>query len=131
LRANLTSTAFINQYSDPFVYSKLSTAIRLPGDFVFSPKVEYEYLREGLTSIEGELRKRFFKMMNFQASYSQNFLFDQYYINVGVSFNLGFSRMGLNSNVSKRFTSFTESAEGSVLFEPSNNSWEFDRRPMI
>ena len=131
VRANITNTAFFNQYSDPLVFSKFSTAIRLPGNFVFSPKIEFEYLQDGLTSFEGELRKRFFKKVNFQTSYSHNFKYDQYYINVGLSFDLGFTRMGLNSSANKRFTSISESAGGSVLFEPRYNSWTFDHRPMI
>ncbi|HER39721.1 MAG TPA: hypothetical protein ENO10_00700, partial [Salinimicrobium catena] len=131
LRANLTNTAFINQYSDPLVFSRLSTAIRLPGNFVFSPKVEYEYLRDGFTSFEGELRKRFFKKVNFQASYTRNLRFDQYYINLGLSFDLGFTRVGMNSSTNKRYTSFSQSAGGSIMFEPTDESWAFDHRPIM
>lgn len=131
LRANLTSTAFINQYSDPLVYSRLSTSIRFPGNFVFSPKVEYEYLRDGLTSFEGEVRKRLFKKVNFQASYTHNIRIDQFYINVGFSFDLGFTRLAMNSSVNKGYTSFSQSAGGSIMFEPSDNSLAFDHRPMI
>ncbi len=130
-RANLTNTAFLNSYSDPLVYSRLSTAIRLPGKFVFSPRVEYEYLRDGLTSLEVELRKRFFKRVNFQTSYIKNFRFDQYYINVGLNFDLGFTRLGMNSSTNKRYTSFSQFAGGSIMLEPNDHTWAFDHRPMM
>lgn len=129
-RLHLTNMAFLNNSNRPLVYSRLATTIRLPKQFIFSPQLEYEYLQNKMTSFQGELRKRFNKI-NLLASYSHNFKFDQSYLNVGLNFDLGFTRVNLNSSHNKRYTSFSQSAGGGVLIGSSQELWKFDHRPTI
>lgn len=131
IRMNLLNTAFFNEYTQPLVLSRLTTSIMLPRNVIFSPQVEYDYLNKGINSIRGELRTRIFRNIYVQSSYDQNFRYNQFYLNLGMNIEFGFSRLGINSNISKNFTSLSQSIGGGLLFDPGENYLKFDNKAII
>jgi hypothetical protein len=126
---NLTTTAFFNSLSDAFISSRLSTSIKLPHGIVFVPQLTYEYSGNGLTSVQGQLKKQLFEKAHLQVSYSRNFNYDQFYLQIGFTYELPFSRVGLFSSTNKNQTSFSQSATGSLTFDPRASYLKFNNTP--
>lgn len=129
LNLNLTTTAFFNTFSDAFISSRLSTSVKLPQGIVFVPQVTYEYSGKGLTSFQGQLKKQLFEKALLQVSYSRNFNYDQFYMQIGFTYELPFSRVGIFSNTNKNQTSFSQSASGSLTFDPRTSYLKFNNTP--
>ena len=126
---NLTTTAFLNAYSDPFIFSRITTTVKLPQGIVFNPQLTYEYSGNGLTSVQGQLKKQLFEKAHLQVSYSRNFNYDQFYMQIGFSYELPFSRVGIFSSTNKNQTSFSQSASGSLTFDSKASYLKFNNTP--
>lgn len=128
---NLTTNAFFHKNDDPLIYSRVSSSIMLPKQITFTPQLDYEYNSHSLSAVQGQLRKRIFGSGYLITSYRYNFNFDQFYLNIGLNFNVGFSRFSLSSNTNRRESSFTETASGSLLLGPTMNHTSFNDRSSI
>ncbi|MBK5194096.1 MAG: hypothetical protein JJE07_12990, partial [Flavobacteriaceae bacterium] len=126
---NLTTTAFFNEFSDTFIYSRISTSIKLPYGIVFVPQLTYQYSGKGRPSVQGQLKKQLFKKAHLQVSYNRDFNYDQFYMQIGFTYELPFSRVGLFSNTNKNQTSFSQSAAGSLTFDPGASYLKFNNTP--
>jgi hypothetical protein len=129
LNLNLTTTAFFNSFSDAFISSRISTSLKLPHGIDFVPQLTYEYSHNGLTSVQGQLKKQLFEKAHLQVSYSQNFNYDQFYMQIGFTYELPFSRVGFFSSTNKNQTSFSQSAAGSLSFDPGARYLKFNNTP--
>jgi hypothetical protein len=125
----LTTTAFLNAYSDAFIFSKITTSIKLPQGIVFNPQLTYEYSGNGLTSVQGQLKKQLFEKAHLQVSYSHNFNYKQFYMQIGFTYELPFSRVGIFISTNKNQTSFSQSASGSLTFDPRASYLKFNNTP--
>lgn len=130
-KLNITSTAIFNDFNEPLLFSRFSTSIRLPKKIILSPQVEYDYLNNRVNAIRAELRTQLSNKIHLQTSYDQNLFYNQFYLNLGITFEFRFSRIGLNSNTSKHHTSFSQSLGGNLLYEPMENHLRFDKRATI
>jgi len=129
LNLNLTTSAFFNSFSDTFISSRISTSIKLPYEIFFVPQLSYESSSNGLTSLQGQLKKQMFERAHLQVSYSRNFNYDQFYLQVGLTYELPYSRVGLFSSSSKNQTTFSQSAAGSLTFHPGASYLKFNNTP--
>lgn len=129
LNLNLTTTAFFNPVADPFISSRISTSVKFSYGIVFVPQLTYEYSGNGLTSVQGQLKKQMFEKAHLQVSYSRNFNYDQFYLQIGFTYELLFSRIGLFSSSNKNQTSFSQSAAGSLSFDPAASYLKFNNTP--
>lgn len=130
-KINLTNLAFYNVSSNPLIFSRLSTSFRIPGNVTFSPQIEYQYRQNRISSIRGEFRKKLSESIHLLSSYDQDFRIGQFYLNFGVTFDLGFTRAGISSSTTRNHTSFAQSAGGSFIFDPTDNNLKFDNRAVI
>jgi hypothetical protein len=129
---NLITNAYVStSLNKPKVFSRLSTTINLPKNIIFSPQIRYDYNDGSVSSIRGNFRKKIFKNVDLQASYDQNFKFNQFNINIGLNFELGFSRGRFSSNTSKSGTSFSEAIGGSMIFVPDQKRVKFNSRSFL
>ncbi|HSP12962.1 MAG TPA: hypothetical protein VLO29_10595 [Salegentibacter sp.] len=131
IRMNLLNTAFFHEYTSPLVFSRLSTSIMLPKNIIFSPQLEYDHTLGRMNAIRGELRSQIFKNVYIQSSYDRNFRYDQFNLNLGVNIEFGFSRLALNSNISNKFTSLSQSIGGSLFYDQAENYLRLDNRAII
>lgn len=130
-RFNITSVAYYNNFIKPVITSSLSTSFRFYQNLIFSPMLEYDYNATQLTFISGELRTQIFKKINLRASYSHSFRFDQFNLNIGMSFNLDFSRVSINTSTSNDFSTFSQSGGGGLIFNPSEDYYKFTDKSVI
>jgi hypothetical protein len=129
---NLITNAYVSSsLNEPKVFSRLSTTINLPKNIIFSPEIQYEYRDGRVSSIRGNFRKTMFKNIDLQASYGQNFKYNQFNLNIGLNFDLGFSRGGFSSNTSKSGTSLSEAMGGSMIFDPDQKRVKFNSRSFL
>lgn len=130
-RFNITSIAYYNDFIKPVISSRLSTAIRFHQKLIFSPTLEYDYKTNQVTSINGEIRTQIFKKINLRTSYNHNFRFDHFHLNIGVNFELNFSRLSFNMSTNNKTTSFLQSGSGGLIFNPSEDYYKFTDRSDI
>jgi cell division protein FtsN len=114
---NLTSYAIFIENTPPNLYSNLSLAVRLPGNFVIMPQAQYGYNRNEFFNakigIEKNIRSKAF--LNF--SYEQNFVNNMKLAEAGFRYNFGFAQAGGSVRQINRRTSFTEYARGSLIYD--------------
>ncbi|MFT7285786.1 hypothetical protein [Nonlabens sp.] len=129
---NLITNAYVStSLNEPKVFSRLSTTVNLPKGIVFSPEIQYDYKDGTVNSIRGNFRKTIFKNVDVQASYDQNFKYNQFNLNIGLNFELGFTRGRFSSNTSKSGTSFSEAMGGSMVFVPDQKRVKFNSRSFL
>jgi hypothetical protein len=128
---NFTTNAFFTNNNKPIVYSNFSTSLRLPKRFVLVPQLRYGYDKDAITTLQTQLRKPIFKKGYIQASFNYNFN------NQNASFQIGFTQnfdqinTGFSSIFNKNSASFSQSASGSLIFEPQADFVSFNNRANV
>ncbi|MHB1107161.1 MAG: carboxypeptidase-like regulatory domain-containing protein [Lutibacter sp.] len=128
LNFNFTTNSFFTPTGKPFIYSNLSTSLRLPKGFVLIPQVRYEYNADGITSVRAELKKQVFKKGFVQASFDQNFKTNSSYLQIGFRYDFETISTGFSSSFSKNQASFSQSANGSLIYEPKADFIDFNNK---
>ena len=128
---NFTTNSYFTNKTKPFVVSNLSTSLRLPRGIVLIPNIRYEYNATRITSIRIEAKKRIFKKGFLQASLNLDFKRKRHSFQIGFQYNFKFSNMAFSSNINKNTTSFSQSANGSLIFEPTGDFVKFNNRTSI
>jgi hypothetical protein len=128
---NFTTNSYFTNKTKPFVVSNLSTSLRLPKGIVLIPNIRYEYNSTGINSLRVEAKKRVFKKGFLQASLNLDFKRKIHSFQIGFQYNFKFSNMAFSSNINKNTTSFSQSASGSLIFEPTGDFVKFNNRTSI
>ena len=131
LNFNLITSSYFTGTTKPFVFSNLSSSLRLPKGFVFTPNIKYEYRAAEITSLSAQLRKKVFKKGFLQASFDRDFKYNTSSMQISFQYNFKFSNAGFSSNISKDVVSFSQLANGSLIFEPSADFVEFSGNTTI
>jgi hypothetical protein len=116
---NLTTSSFFTDTTKPFVFSNLSSSFRLPKGFSLTPNIRYDYNRAEITAVQAQLRKRIFRKGSLQASFNHDFRNKNTSIQLGFQYNLQYANAGVSSNMDNNGVSFTQSASGSLIYEPN------------
>lgn len=128
---NFTTNSFYTPAGKPFIYSSLSTSLRLPKGFVLIPQLRYDYNADGITSIRAELKKQVFKKGFFQASFDQNLKTNSSYLQMGFRYDFENLSSSFSSSFTKNQTSFSQSASGSLIYEPKADFIDFNNKASI
>lgn len=131
LNFNFTTNSFFTDSNKPFLYSNLSTSLRLPKGFVFIPQVRFEYNSDGITSVRAELKKRLFKNGSAQASFDHNFKSSVSYLQVGFRYDFRNVSTGFLSSISQNKASFSQWASGSMIYEPKADFIDFNNKASV
>jgi hypothetical protein len=125
---NFTTNAFFTGISKPSVYSNISTSIRLPKKLVFVPQLRYGYSASDATTLRTELRKPIFKIGFIQTSFDYNFNNQKGSFQIGFTHNFDRINTGFSSIIYNNSASFSQSANGSLIFEPQADFVRFNNR---
>lgn len=125
---NFTTSAFFTESSKPSVYSNISTSIRLPKKLVFVPQLRYGYSASDVTTLRTELRKPIFKKGFIQTSFDYNFNNQKGSFQIGFTNNFDRINTGFSSIIYNNSASFSQSANGSLIFEPQADFVSFNNR---
>ena len=103
--------------SNPYVYSNLSLAFRLPSHFTITPQAQYGYNAKELISARTTIEKPLFKRAYLNLSYEYNFLINRHNIAIGFRYDLSFAQTGFSIRNTNDQTTMVESARGSLLYD--------------
>ncbi len=128
---NFTTYGLFTDPSNPFVYSNLSLALRLPKKIVFTPQVQYEYLSNQIISTKANFEKPLFNHGFLNLSYEQNYKSRINSIEMGLRYDFPYAQTGFSARQSNDMTSFVQSARGSLMFDPKSNYLSADNRSSV
>ncbi|MFV8465359.1 hypothetical protein [Flavobacterium sp. LB1P62] len=125
---NFTTNAFFTETHKPLVYSNISISLQLPEKFVLVPQLRYGYDADAMTTLQTQLRKPIFKKGYIQASLDYNFKNQNSSFQISFTHNFDRINTGFSSIFYKNSASFSQSAAGSIIFEPQSDFVSFNNR---
>jgi cell division protein FtsN len=114
---NLTTYGLFTDFSNPYVYSNLSLAFKLPKRISLIPQCQYDHNSKKLISVKASLDKPLFKKGFLNMSYEQNFRSNTRSIEFGFRYDLSFAQTGLSFRNTNDQNTMVESARGSLLYD--------------
>jgi hypothetical protein len=129
VNTNLTTYALFIGQQDPYIYSNLSLALRLPAGFVLMPQAQYGYTQHQLLSAKVRLEKHLFQKAFLNLSYEQNFRNNLKLAELGFRYDFKFAQTGLSVRQSDNRTTFIQYARGSLINDSQTKYLGTDNRP--
>jgi hypothetical protein len=106
---------------DPYLYSNVSLAFRLPKGFIFTPTAQYGYKEKELISVKCTLDKLIFKKAFLNINYEQNFKSKLTNIGIGLRYDFSFARVGVSARQCNKVMQLVQSARGSLIYDGKTN----------
>lgn len=106
---------------DPYFYSNVSLAFRLPKGFIFTPNAQYGYKEKKLISVRCTVEKLVFKNGFLNLNYEQNFKSNIKNVGIGLRYDFSFARVGVSARQYNKTVQFVQSARGSLIIDPKTN----------
>ncbi len=131
VNTNLTTYAIFIGETKPNVYSNLSLLFRLPGGFVVTPQVQYQYTGNEFLSTKLILEKKLFKHGFLNMSYEQNFISNSRMFELGFRYDFSFAQTGMSARQSNKRTSLVQYARGSLIYDKMTKYIGTDNRPNV
>ena len=116
---------------DPYVYSNVSLGYRLKKGYTLTPQLQYGFKDREVISVKAEMEKFLFSKGYVNLSFEQNFKSNTYSIGAGIRYDLSFARFGVSARQFNDGLSLTESASGSLVYDPKTAYKSFDNRPAV
>jgi hypothetical protein len=117
VNTNLTTYAWFTQQSAPYVYSSLSMAFRLPGKFILTPQVQYEYRQRRISDLRTELGKYISSRGFFNVYYEKNIKSDFTSIGLAMRYDFSFALSAMSFTRVDHTVALVQSASGSVIYD--------------
>ena len=131
ISTNLTTYALFVENVNPYLYSNLALAFRLPGGFIFMPQAQYGFTENKLFSVKARLEKRVIKNGFMNLSYEQNFRNNLRLAEAGFRYDFSFAQVGAAVRQYNNKTSFIEYARGSLINDRKTKYLGTDNRPNV
>ncbi len=131
VNTNLTTYAYIASYADPFVYSNLSLAFRLPARFTIMPSAQYRYNQKDLISAKIRVEKMMGKQAYFYFQYEKYFQNDLNLAELGIRYDFSFAQTGFSFRRTNARNTLVQYARGSLLSDTRTGYITADNRPAV
>lgn len=129
---NFTTYALFTDNNNPYLYSNLSLAIRLPGKILIMPQAQYEYNRSRFISVRGELEKRVSSRGYINGYYERNFKSDFRSINIGIRYEFTHTIAGFSVRKSTgNELALISSLSGSTMHDSRTGYTKFTNIPGV
>jgi len=128
---NLTTHSSHYSYGQRMLYSTLFSNIHLPRNFNLIPSIRYQYDDSGLLYTKVDMRKRIFKNGEVNLVYEHQFVSDKDYVTLGLRYDFNIMAVNSSSNWSQNGSSYSQSASGSLIFQPNAGFVDFNNRSSI
>jgi len=128
---NLTTFALFIDKTNPYVYSNLSLAFRLPAGFTIMPHAQYGYTDKKLISTKLRLEKRVLQHGFLSLSYEQNFRSNLRMGEFGFRYDFRFAQTGFSTRQTDKFTTFVQYARGSLINDRKTGYLGTDKRTNV
>lgn len=131
VNTNLTTYAVFAGQSDPYVYSNLSLAFRLPWRIILMPQTQYAYTRNMFLTAKVKMDKPLFDRAYLTLSYEKDFRTQMNMVEVGFRYNFSFAQTGLSARHSNRETTLVQYARGSLISDYRSRYARAENRPNV
>ncbi|WP_050915858.1 hypothetical protein [Gillisia marina] len=122
ISTNVTTYGLFNDRNlNPTIYSTISQTYRIPGKFLFFPKLQYNFSDQEFTNMILGLERPFMKRGYLNLSYENNFLRNNYTFQVGLRYIFDFAQTSLTSRIGNQNSTFVQSARGSFQYDDATN----------
>jgi cell division protein FtsN len=131
VNTNLTTYALFAGGSDPYLYSNLSLAFRLPGRLTIMPQSQYSYSQNRLISAKIGIEKSLFKHAYLNISYENNFRSNINMADIGFRYDFSFAQTGLSVRRSNKRSTLVQYARGSFIADRTTEYFGTDNRSNV
>jgi len=115
---NLTTYGIYNdRVKQPTIYTSFSQNYRLPGKFLFSPQIQYDFSRNQFNNIIMELERPVLNKGFVNIAYENNMLRNAHIFEIGLRYAFDFAQTSATSRLSNQNNSFVQSARGSLMLD--------------
>jgi len=131
INTNMSTYGQFREEVDPYVYSSLSMAFRLPAGFILMPQVQFGYTPGEFLSAKARLEKHIFEHAYLNLAYEQNFRNDMRLAELGFRYDFSFAQTGLSVRQTNKITSFVQYARGSLINDRKTKYLGTDNRTNV
>ncbi len=131
INTNLTTYAMLIQDTDPFVFTNLSLALRIPGGFIVMPQAQYEYTLHQIISAKIKIEKNLLKHAYLNLSYERNFKNELQLAELGLRYDFAFANTGISFRQMDKSTSMVQYARGSIINDRTTRYLGADNRTNV
>ena len=131
LSTNLTTYAIFLDRSDPYIYSNLSMAFRLPGRLTLMPQAQYGYTQKEFLSAKLKIEKNLLDNAFLNLSLEKDFRSNMNMGQLGLRYNFAFAQAGATARHSGNVTTLVQYARGSIINDSRNRYFRGDNRPSV
>ena len=131
INANLSTFGMFLDEVDPYLYSNLSLAFKLPGGFLVMPQTQFGYTPAEFLAAKVRVEKRLLDHAYLNLSYEQNFRNDLRLAEMGFRYDFSFAQTGLSVRQSDKTTSFVQYARGSLINDRKTRYLGTDNRTNV
>jgi hypothetical protein len=128
---NLTTYALFVDKVDPYLYSNLSLALRIPVGFVLLPQLQYAYTTNKLISTKIGLEKRMLDHAYLNLSFEHYFAGNLQMGELGFRYDFSFAQTGASVRQSQKRTTLVQYARGSLINDSKTGYLGTDNRTNV
>jgi hypothetical protein len=128
---NLTTNAWFTNYNTPYLFSNFTLSFSFPKRFIIRPQIQYDYNLREVSLIKCELEKQFFGNLNVNMIYEDNLTSNYANFQIGVQYEFPFAQTSSSVNYSKNFSTISQSANGSFMYDGNSNYLEASNRTSV
>ena len=128
---NLTTNAIFVEKADPYLYSNLSMALRIPGGFILIPQAQYAYTTNKFISTKVGLEKRMLEHGYLNLSFEHYFAGNMQMAELGFRYDFSFAQTGASVRQSNKRTTLVQYARGSLLNDSKTKYLGTDNRTNV
>ncbi|WP_341842153.1 hypothetical protein [Chitinophaga caseinilytica] len=117
--------------TDPFIYSNVGLSLRLPGNLLVMPQVQYGYTDGKFISARCEVGRYIFRRGYLNVAYEENFRGGVRLFQAGLRWDFAFGQMGLSVLKGNKSTTGVASMRGSFVHEGKTGYTAFSNRSQV
>ncbi|MDM8003086.1 MAG: SPOR domain-containing protein [Bacteroidota bacterium] len=131
VNTNLTTYGIFTGENDPSIYSQLSLAVRLPGDFLVMPQAQYNYTDGEFMTAKIGLEKRVLQKGYINLSWERNFRHGITLGEIGMRYDFSFAQTGISARQTNKQSTFVQYARGSFINDRPTRWLKADNRTNV
>lgn len=132
INTNFTTYAlYTGSVPQPYVYSNLSSTLRLPANLLFTPQLQYEYNQHKFIGVRGEVGKYLSAKGFANVFYERNFKSQFEGIGIGFRYDFSFAQMSFSARRGNKVNTTVQTARGSLLYDGGANYFGANNRSSV
>jgi hypothetical protein len=131
VNTNVTTNAVLNGNENLYLYSNISSTLRLPRKLLFTPQAQYEYTQKKFISVKAELARQLNYRGYVNIVYENNFIAHYQSIGVGFRYDFVVTQLSFFARRGDHTTTLTETVRGSLMFNAETNYVGFNNRVSV